>query len=87
VRTPSLSFYRSDIAVGYPPGIDVVLEGMRLCKNRTGEGLEAEAMESGSSLTFVFPLLARHFMERKGDIHGREWTCVAIARRMGGKLR
>ena len=46
----------------------------------------AEAMESGSSLMFIF-LFLEHIAEEKGDIRGREWTGVANDRRMGGRLR
>jgi len=36
---------------------------------------------------FVFPSsVARGSAEEIGDIHGRELTCIAIDRRMGGKL-
>ena len=34
---------------------------------------------------FVFHLLARESAEEKGDIRGREWTYVAIDRRIGGR--
>ena len=34
---------------------------------------------------FVFLLLVRESAEEKGDIRGREWTYVAISRRMGGR--
>jgi len=34
----------------------------------------------------VFLLLARESAEVKGDIRGREWTRIAIDRRMGGSV-
>ena len=35
---------------------------------------------------FVFPLLARESAEERGNMRGREWTCVAVDK-MGGRLR
>ena len=35
---------------------------------------------------FVFLLLAWEPAEEKGDIRGREWTYVAMDRRMEGRL-
>jgi len=80
-HTYSQCRYRLGKPSGYAPGIGAALEGY-------GRGGCAEAMERGSSLRDACPPLVsiRVLREGKGDMCGREWTCVAIDRRMGGRL-
>ena len=80
LRTHNLFLYRSNKTFRYAPGIDAMPEGIDFERVRS-----AEVMESGSSL-IVFLFLARKSAVGKGDMRGRGLTCVAISRRMGGRL-
>jgi len=83
------SFVIQATALDMPLVIDAAPEGMGLGNSRMRARLGcAKDTESGSSFGCLsFLCWPGSLRKGKGDIGRREWTCVAINRRMGGRVR